>query len=53
MSTIHRKVMLTAKIAGIAAAALVAASTLSGCDALYSQLHQSVPHDHNHDGHDH
>lgn len=34
----------------VAAAALFAVSTLSGCDAL---LHQTVPHEHSHDGHDH
>jgi len=51
MRTTHRKLTLTARAVLIAAAALVATSTLSGCDVLYSQLHQSVPHDH--EGHVH
>ncbi|MDP7727816.1 MULTISPECIES: hypothetical protein [Mycobacterium] len=51
MRTASRKFRLTARVVVVAAAAIFAASTLSGCDALYSQLHQTVPHDH--EGHIH
>lgn len=53
MSTRTGKVLMAAKVAAIATAALFAATTLSGCDVLYSQLHQAIPHDHSHEGHDH
>lgn len=51
MRTSWRKITLTARVVAVAAAAMFAASTLSGCDVLYSQLHQTVPHDH--EGHVH
>lgn len=50
MSATTNKVMQTSRTLIVAAAALFAVSTLSGCEAL---LHQTVPHDHSHDGHDH
>lgn len=53
MSTSTKKVIRAARVLAVTAAALFAVSTLSGCDALYSQLHGSVPHDHSHEGHDH
>lgn len=51
MNVKTKKVVLTARVLGLAAAAIFAASTLSGCDVLHSQLEQFAPGDHS--GHDH
>ncbi|QUR67911.1 hypothetical protein [Mycobacterium spongiae] len=51
MGTKTNRVALTARAVAAVAAAVFAASTLSGCDVLFPQLHQVIPGDHS--GHNH
>ncbi len=51
MSAKSNKVVLTARVLGLITAAVLGASTLSGCEALYHQLEPFAPGDHSGHGH--